>query len=414
MKSLEKYIIEQNYNFDYIDKLIITECNIEYWKNSPVLMYGNLLESLGIFNGCKEITKYIFDKLKENLGDNTIIINFPKNVTNKFFDKCYLHVEYDKKYEAGSGGYISSDGHNDYNEIRYDSDQQIFDFIEINLELDENHINNIYSIIMHELIHAYDDYIHIKKSGFDYSLFNRNKKYDLDVISNNHKKNEDIIIQCCKDIIYHLFKDEQTAYIGQLNGELKDKKYDNIKDIIKDISQTSIYGNYKIIYANYHNIIKSKKYKEQFCDVYRQLNKNNKSNDSIIKELNNKFNKFWSKFINHIYHIATDHVIYEKYATRDSRERIPLLNMSLLEQKGDDIDEQWINDEKPVMTKDGRQVIIVKIDYDKVPNVIKGKVKWNDKLLDYEWNDDGICIKALDRLGNPKKADESDKLVKAQ
>ena len=86
----------------------------------------------------------------------------------------------------------------------------------------------------------------------------------------------------------------------------------------------------------------------------------------------------------------------------------------ILEQKGDDIDEQWLNDEKPVMTKDGRQVIITKINYDEVPNIIKGKVKWNEKLFEYEWNDEGVCIKAIDRLGNPKKPDESDKLVKAQ
>ena len=83
------------------------------------------------------------------------------------------------------------------------------------------------------------------------------------------------------------------------------------------------------------------------------------------------------------------------------------------EQKGDSIDDQWLNDEKPVMTKDGRQVIIVKIDYDKIPNIIHGQVKMKDKLFDYEWNDEGLCTKALDQLGNPKKADDADKLVKA-
>lgn len=98
---------------------------------------------------------------------------------------------------------------------------------------------------------------------------------------------------------------------------------------------------------------------------------------------------------------------FDEYVTNGSRKRIPLL-----EQKGDDIDDQWINDEKPVMTKDGRQVIITKVNYEEVPNIIKGKVKWNEKLLEYEWNDLGICIKAIDRLGNPKKPDDSDKLVK--
>lgn len=83
------------------------------------------------------------------------------------------------------------------------------------------------------------------------------------------------------------------------------------------------------------------------------------------------------------------------------------------ESKGQPIDDQWINDDKPVMTHDGRQVIIKKVDYEKVPNIIYGKVKMKEKLFDYEWNDDGSCIKALDQLGNPKKADQADKLVKA-
>ena len=85
----------------------------------------------------------------------------------------------------------------------------------------------------------------------------------------------------------------------------------------------------------------------------------------------------------------------------------------ILETKGDAIDQQWLNDEKPVMTADGRQVIVTYIDMKEVPNVIKGQVKMKDKLFEYEWYDDGTCSKALDQFGNPKKADEADKLVKA-
>lgn len=85
----------------------------------------------------------------------------------------------------------------------------------------------------------------------------------------------------------------------------------------------------------------------------------------------------------------------------------------IFEQKGDPIDEQWLNDEKPVMTNDGRQVIIMSIDYEQIPNIIKGQVKMQEKLFDYEWNDTGVCIKAVDQLGNPKKCVESDNLVKA-
>ncbi len=85
----------------------------------------------------------------------------------------------------------------------------------------------------------------------------------------------------------------------------------------------------------------------------------------------------------------------------------------LLERKGDPLDEQWLNDEKPVQTFDGKQVIITKIDYSEVPNIIHGQVKIKDKLFEYEWLEDGTCSKATDQYGNPKQPDENDKLVKA-
>lgn len=82
------------------------------------------------------------------------------------------------------------------------------------------------------------------------------------------------------------------------------------------------------------------------------------------------------------------------------------------EVKGDPIDDQWIQDENPIQTKDGRQVIITKVNYEEVPNIIIGQVKIGTDLFDYEWEDSGMCIKALDRYGNPKKPDKSDNLVK--
>ena len=36
-----------------------------------------------------------------------------------------------------------------------------------------------------------------------------------------------------------------------------------------------------------------------------------------------------------------------------------------------------------------------------------------NQKFDYEWLDDGTCSKALDQLGNPKKPDDADTLVKA-
>ena len=36
-----------------------------------------------------------------------------------------------------------------------------------------------------------------------------------------------------------------------------------------------------------------------------------------------------------------------------------------------------------------------------------------NKMFDYEWEDNGNCIKAVDQYGNPKQPTDSDNLVKA-
>lgn len=89
------------------------------------------------------------------------------------------------------------------------------------------------------------------------------------------------------------------------------------------------------------------------------------------------------------------------------------INDYINEAKGLNVDEQWINDEKPVMTNDGRQVIVLKLDISKVPNLIIGNVKMKEKLFEYKWELNGKCVFALDNLGNPKRPTISDNLVKA-
>lgn len=84
----------------------------------------------------------------------------------------------------------------------------------------------------------------------------------------------------------------------------------------------------------------------------------------------------------------------------------------VLYKKDEPIDDQWINDEKPVKTADGRQAIVTDVDMSEVPNIIKGQVKFQTKLLNYEWEDNGTCIKATDQYGNPKKPVDGDNLVK--
>lgn len=83
------------------------------------------------------------------------------------------------------------------------------------------------------------------------------------------------------------------------------------------------------------------------------------------------------------------------------------------EHKGQPIDDQWINDENPVMTRDGRKVEILSVNMHEVPNIIIGQIKDGDKVLNFKWKDDGTCISAEDKIGNPVRPSREDDLVKA-
>ena len=85
------------------------------------------------------------------------------------------------------------------------------------------------------------------------------------------------------------------------------------------------------------------------------------------------------------------------------------------ETRGSVIDQQWMNDNKPVMTKDGRRVVITSFDITRVPNQYTGQVMDGDKMIDgYVWDDDGVCTTSIDRYGNPRKPSDDDSLVKAE
>lgn len=82
------------------------------------------------------------------------------------------------------------------------------------------------------------------------------------------------------------------------------------------------------------------------------------------------------------------------------------------EVKSEKIDDQWLNDDKPVKTKDGRQVVIMNINRAEVPNIISGKVKMGDSLFEFTWDDTGKCTQATDQYGNSKQPSNGDNLVK--
>lgn len=84
------------------------------------------------------------------------------------------------------------------------------------------------------------------------------------------------------------------------------------------------------------------------------------------------------------------------------------------EVEGTNIDQYWLDNNKPVQTQSGVQVKIINIDYSHVPNIITGELNINNKKQIWKWYDTGECIESTDKFGNKSKSNqERDKLVKA-
>lgn len=85
----------------------------------------------------------------------------------------------------------------------------------------------------------------------------------------------------------------------------------------------------------------------------------------------------------------------------------------IFESEGQHLDQAWIDNQKPVMTKDKRTAVILDIDISKVPNILIGQVKIGNDMCDYKWEDNGQCVEAKDAHGNPMRPTDNDTLVKA-
>lgn len=77
------------------------------------------------------------------------------------------------------------------------------------------------------------------------------------------------------------------------------------------------------------------------------------------------------------------------------------------------VDSDWLDNDKPCCTADGRPVVIDDVDISQVPNVVTGRVDYGDgKYADYKWNDDGTCTVAADAMNRPVQASTMDYLCK--
>lgn len=88
----------------------------------------------------------------------------------------------------------------------------------------------------------------------------------------------------------------------------------------------------------------------------------------------------------------------------------------ILEQTDDTLlDMDWINNDKPVITKSGLNVQIEDVDMTKIPNQLIGKVFYDGQekpVVGWIWLENGDCVQCKDKYGNGYRPGEDEILIK--
>lgn len=288
MKTLQEHITEiNNYETQDLENILLTHLynhllidsyNIEYHPSEIIF------ESLGKFNKCGQVAEYIFSELYKT--NDSITLDCRK--FKVFFD------------------YVSIALYKGHNQIYAEYNKQENRILYINIYLqtvDYSIYDNLIILILHEMMHAYEDKQRIKTGKP--SIFNLlDDKYSgsLKLLKTNNE-----ISNTIGKLNYFLNDQEQNAYFGTLYTTVeniiktKNISLDNIDytNIIKNIKQENIWKIYfdlcKFIIKLNNNELNEKNI-NQIQEIYKYIFKSNQTLSSIKKELNNKWDKFYKKF----------------------------------------------------------------------------------------------------------------------
>lgn len=306
-------------NFDYIDEQVIKHYTIHCGFNETLNYYT--FESLGIFNGCKNIVNYIIKNYNNN-KELHINVSDIKNLPNKFFDEINVYFS-SNEIEGINGSYIAGyddDKENEkYQESRWNDNLKIFNFIDIQIyNYDNIDESALAEILTHELTHAWDDWI-LRKNGYSFRdktlIKNKSNEEILNKVANtikalgiravldndyeelNNIKEKKKYVGHLKLLFYYLDKFEINSFIAQMNGSLYNKKFNDIKQCMTYIKEKSpVYYNHKIIYEFLHN--------ERCVDILKSIGVSNK----LLNKYKSISDKAIKKIINHMYLICADHI----------------------------------------------------------------------------------------------------------
>ena len=274
MKKLISYIQEQEIIESDIDESILAHLAISYKENNLYSRSRIVLEKYGIYEGCEELAQYVYEKVKKDGMDNQYIFTSDelKSFKNIFFKTIIIDID---TSENTGGQYLDNEELND---------DLLFDEVNINIYLYENRLSEVKEILMHELTHAYNNYMMCLKGDDGYINAAKSLMYK-NIHKNSSNKNEFLI----KKALYLLLGYEKNAFFAQIKAELENhkEKIKNPYDALKVLKKSKIN-------AYFDNTLENKNI-DEIEKAYLEITGEKKTADQIFKTLRNLSRKTLKK-----------------------------------------------------------------------------------------------------------------------
>lgn len=289
MKNIKEYI---NHTFEnYLSESLAFHTSVEDKIRQPfkigISLYESLLfESFGRFDNCGQCAEYISREIKNNPNEQEIDCS----KFNVYFKKLNIErVEYSSLISAAYTGLKDKDTIN----------------IELQIpkEINQDDEEKIMYVIIHELLHGYEDYNRMNNGkGSIFDMFD--EKYRKSVSKINSIFDIYKLVSRCK---YFLNDQERNAYFGELYPMIEkiiknehitrdNLKYDALVDKIKNTDIWKIYFDLGEFVLNIKNDSLNDKEKKEIIDIYSHITGKESKYNEIKKELVNKWKKFHAKF----------------------------------------------------------------------------------------------------------------------
>lgn len=171
--------------------------------------------------------------------------------------------------------------------------------------LKSNVYYSVFSSLIHEFNHCYEDYMRLMSGGETLSKWIDKTHYRDNTLTMSSTKSENVSKLCF--IIYNLSKTEINAKVVQIYGELKGRFFQNNSFACSSIKETSAYKTILQCYGfledlnSVNDVVEQNKIIETFNSCsYKRTNSYKQLIDNLKKDLNNTKEIIFRKAAKHI------------------------------------------------------------------------------------------------------------------